>query len=176
MAPAWPQFARDVPLTLLHAFSRALVVIRLFLFCAMSGLMWNTVLFRFGLIGMLCDKFKWLVASFAISSCLSVAEMTSRGSELGSGGNKAGVSSGGGMQSLSIINTIGARCALRAAHTATLYEAVSAHPSLSLRARLFFTACLVLYAACFQTMVDLANADLYDTTKWIGSRGASAGR
>lgn len=77
--------------------------------------MWNTVLFRFGLIGMLCDKFKWLVASFAISSCLSVAEMTSRGSELGSGGNKAGVSSGGGMQSLSIINTIGARCALRGA-------------------------------------------------------------
>mmetsp|Transcript_9492 Transcript_9492/g.14245 ORF Transcript_9492/g.14245 Transcript_9492/m.14245 type:complete len:158 (-) Transcript_9492:341-814(-) len=72
-------------LTISYLFLGALAVTRLLILSVAFKLVWDTVLFRFGLVGLLCSHLRIFALTFPVSSVLSIATCAYRGVLLGDG-------------------------------------------------------------------------------------------
>merc|ERR1712146_507111 len=79
-----------------------LVILRLLMVVGTFGIVWNTVLFRFGLLGMLCNRLTPLAILLPLSTLLTVVMGGIRGALLSDddSGGLAGVYDENGVQTL----------------------------------------------------------------------------
>mmetsp|Transcript_14387 Transcript_14387/g.17261 ORF Transcript_14387/g.17261 Transcript_14387/m.17261 type:complete len:160 (+) Transcript_14387:282-761(+) len=90
-----------------YTYLGVLAIIRILILISIFVLVWDTVPFRFGLVGILCKKMTPLAFTFPVSTLLSFAMALARGSLLSEGYKQASLWDYGGFQTLFYFDYLG---------------------------------------------------------------------